>query len=187
MDAAKIMPTGADTPTLEALMARALAGDGAAYAKALRLVLPQINAYLGGKVLPIDREDIAQEILLSLHKARHTYDPARPFMPWVMAIARFRLQDHWRGYYRRRTGQTSGLEDVLELPGDDVTKSREASEDIRRVAKDLSPKQQEIINLMYGQDKSVQEVATQLDMSVSAIKVAAHRAYKVFRQRLKNE
>ncbi|MGB4101691.1 MAG: sigma-70 family RNA polymerase sigma factor [Alphaproteobacteria bacterium] len=176
-----------DAPSLEVLMARALTGDGAAYAQALRRVLPEINTFLNGKVLPKDREDIAQDILLSLHKARHTYDATRPLMPWVMAIARFRLQDHWRGYYRRRADQTSCLDDIQELPGADVTKDREASEDIRRVAKDLPPKQQEILNLMYGHDKSVQEVATALNMSVSAVKVAAHRAYKVFRQRLKSK
>ena len=168
-------------------MGRALAGDSTAYAQALRLALPQIHAYLSGKVLPKDRDDIAQEILLSLHKARHTYDPARPFMPWVLAIARYRLHDHWRSYYRRRTPQTTGLEDILEIPGEDVTKQCESSEDLRRIVKDLPAKQQQILNLMYGEDKSVQEVAHAMNMSVSAVKVAAHRAYKVFRQRFKDE
>lgn len=180
-------PEGSNAPTLETLMERALAGDGVAYATALRRILPQINAFLGGKVQPKDREDIVQDILLSLHKARHTYDGSRPFMPWVIAIAKYRLHDHWRSYYRHRTGQTDGLDDILELPDDNVTKTRETSEDIRRVAKDLPPKQREILNLMYGQDKSVQEVATVMRMSVSAVKVAAHRAYKIFRQRLTDE
>lgn len=193
MDATEKTQTGtlnadtSDAPTLETLMARALTGDSVAYATALRSILPQLNSFLGGKVQPKDREDVVQDILLSLHKARHTYDATRPFMPWVIAIAKYRLQDHWRSYYRHRTGQTDSLENILELPGDDVTKSKEASEDIRRVVKDLPQKQKEILNLMYGEDKSVQEVAVAMRMSVSAVKVAAHRAYKVFRQRLIDE
>ena len=33
-------------------------------------------------------DDLVQETLLQLHRARHTYDSAYPLMPWAMAIAR---------------------------------------------------------------------------------------------------
>lgn len=172
---------------LEALMASAMAGDGRAYAEVLRVVTSALKASLVSRVPPADRDDLIQNILLSIHKARHTYDPSRPLMPWVMAIARYRLQDHWRTHYRQRSNVTNSLDDALELPGADVTKGLEASEDIRRVAKSLPEKQQRIIGLMYGEDKSVQEVADTMKMSVSAVKVAAHRAYKTFRKKLKDE
>jgi hypothetical protein len=35
-----------------------------------------------------DIEDIVQNILLSVHGVRATYDPQRPIMPWLLAIAR---------------------------------------------------------------------------------------------------
>ena len=44
-------------------------------------------------------DDLMQEILISIHKARHTYDGNRPYKPWVYAIAKFRLQDHLRAHY----------------------------------------------------------------------------------------
>src|SRR3546814_17990600 len=50
---------------------------------------------------PSDIEDIVQEILLSLHVARATYDPQRPFLPWLMAIARNRMADGARFHERR--------------------------------------------------------------------------------------
>src|SRR3546814_3117944 len=50
---------------------------------------------------PSDIEDIVQEILLSLHVARATYDPQRPFLPWLMAIARNRMADGARCHARR--------------------------------------------------------------------------------------
>jgi RNA polymerase sigma factor (sigma-70 family) len=33
-------------------------------------------------------DDLSQETFLQIHRARHTYDPAYPVIPWVMAIAR---------------------------------------------------------------------------------------------------
>jgi RNA polymerase sigma-70 factor, ECF subfamily len=33
-------------------------------------------------------DDLVQETFLQLHRARHTYDPSFPLMPWAMAIAR---------------------------------------------------------------------------------------------------
>ena len=44
-------------------------------------------------------DDLLQEILISIHKARHTYDGERPYKPWAYAIAKFRLQDYLRAHY----------------------------------------------------------------------------------------
>jgi RNA polymerase sigma-70 factor (ECF subfamily) len=41
-----------------------------------------------------------QDVLLSLHAVRATYDPSRPFMPWVFAIVGNRLVDGARRYVR---------------------------------------------------------------------------------------
>src|SRR5687767_383825 len=89
---------------LGALMAAAQRGDSAAYRELLEAVTPRVRrlirrrrGFLGdGSV-----EDIVQDVLLSLHTARATYDSARPFMPWLMALVRNRLADHARSYARR--------------------------------------------------------------------------------------
>ncbi|MBS0558713.1 MAG: hypothetical protein JSR21_01540 [Proteobacteria bacterium] len=44
----------------------------------------------------IDAEDAVQDILLTVHAVRHTYDPSRPFKPWPVGIARHRLLDRLR-------------------------------------------------------------------------------------------
>jgi RNA polymerase sigma-70 factor, ECF subfamily len=171
-------------PTLEALMQLALAGDQAAYAKLLQQLSQTLARLLARKVPAADRDDVLQDILLSVHKARHTYDPARAFLPWALAIARYRLQDHWRTYYRYNSGQHTPLEDVAEILGTDVTETMHQHEAINKSLQSLSPRQRDIIGRMYGRDASVQEVADQLKMNVSAVKVAAHRAYKILRQQL---
>jgi RNA polymerase sigma-70 factor (ECF subfamily) len=170
--------------SLEQKMAQALAGDKTAYSQVLSTISRHLSAYLTNKVAPKDRDDVVQEILLSVHKARHTYDNARPLLPWVMAIAKYRLLDHWRRHYGHGFDQMTDIEDLKDILSTDATKTIESHEDIRRALASLPIRQQEIINLMYRQDKSVQEVATLLHMSVSAVKVAAHRSYKILRQRL---
>jgi len=170
--------------TLEDMMKLALAGDRDAYSRVLQSIKAELGGYLGRKVPPKDREDVMQEILLSVHKARHTYDAQRPLMPWVMAIARFRLMDYWRQRYSPSGRETADIDDFKNILSEDRSQNMETHEDIRKVLDSLPPKQQQIIDLMYRQDKGVQEVADMLNISVSAVKVTAHRTYKIFRKRL---
>jgi RNA polymerase sigma-70 factor, ECF subfamily len=174
-------------PTLEQQMRAAMAGDARAYEDALKAISQRLAPYLARKLAAKDRDDVLQDILLSIHRSRHTYDNARPLMPWVMAIAHYRLQDHWRRHYGHGFKDMADIEELKNILSADETESLERHEDIRRVIEELPPKQRAILGLMYGQDKSVQEVADLMNMSVSAVKVAAHRSYKVFRKRLKGE
>lgn len=66
-----------------------------------------------------------QDVLLSLHAVRATYDPQRPFMPWLLAILRNRLVDGARRHGRTATHEVR-VEDL------DVTFRRPARIPIRR-------------------------------------------------------
>ncbi|MBP7253729.1 MAG: sigma-70 family RNA polymerase sigma factor [Alphaproteobacteria bacterium] len=178
------MLTAEQEQKLQTQMAAAQKGDKHAYSELLTTLTRFFSDFLLRKVPPRDRDDVVQDILLSLHKARHTYTPDRPFMPWVMAIARYRLHDHWRLHYRHDALNTGNIDDVAENFGQDVTETYEISEDVRRAMKGLNEKQKQVVAQMYGQDLNVQEVADNLKMSVSAVKVTAHRAYKVLRGKL---
>ncbi len=85
---------------LEGLMRKSLEGDKAAYSKLLhetgRLLRPFLSRRLS---FESEAEDVLQEILISIHKARHTYDGMRPYKPWMFAIAKFRLKDYLRVHY----------------------------------------------------------------------------------------
>ena len=81
-------------------------GDAVAYQRLLRDCLPIIAGTVRAQGVPPDRvDDVVQDTLLTIHRARATYDPARPFLPWLRAIARRRAIDA-----ARRTGRA-------ELPG----------------------------------------------------------------------
>ena len=165
-------------------MAAALLGDQRAYGRLLEQLATLLRRNLSSRLKPQDKEDVVQDILLSVHKARHTYEPDRPLLPWVMAIARYRLHDHWRGRFRQNEHNKIDIQDISENFGHDVTEGLEWGEDIRRGMESLPTKQRAILQHMYGEDLSVQEVAEKMGMNVSAVKVAAHRAYKLLRRKL---
>src|SRR5688572_63465 len=94
-------PTQSDE--LGRLMKAAQAGDADAYLDLLRTVTPRIRQVIARQRGFAGREtveDLVQDVLLSLHAVRATYDPKRPFMPWLLAILRNRLADGARRYSR---------------------------------------------------------------------------------------
>jgi RNA polymerase sigma-70 factor (ECF subfamily) len=170
---------------LEALMRRSLAGDQRAYAALLQETSRLLRPFLARRLsFTNEVDDLLQEILISIHRARHTYDGNRPYKPWVYAIARFRLQDHLRAHYSdqlHHAGDLSGMEESLH---EDVTESAISYESISVEVQKLPEKQATILRLMHRDGYTAREVAEKIGMKESAVKVAAHRAYKVLRQKL---
>jgi DNA-directed RNA polymerase specialized sigma24 family protein len=94
--------------TWRALMAAAQDGDGAAYARLLSELLPVLRRVVRRKWRTSqDAEDIVQEVLMSLHSVRQTYDPRRPFMPWLMTITSRRIADAARRASARYSHETT--------------------------------------------------------------------------------
>jgi len=173
---------------LEELMRKSMGGDKLAYTKLLRETARFLRPFLS-KRLSFDSEvdDLMQEILISIHKARHTYDGQRPYKPWVYAIARFRLQDYLRMHYAdqlRHAEELTGMEKNLQ---EDVTESGISYESISAEVEKLPERQAAILRLMHQEGYTDKEVAAKLGMTESAVKVAAHRAYKVLRQKLERQ
>lgn len=169
----------------EQLMRRSLAGDRAAYAQLLRATGRLLRPFLSRR-LSVDGEadDVLQEILISIHKARHTYDGERPYKPWMYAIAKFRLQDYLRVHYADRLRQAEDISDLENVLSSDVTEAAMSYESISGEVQKLPAKQAAILQLIHQEGYTSKEVAAKLGMTESAVKVAAHRAYKVLRQKL---
>lgn len=171
-----------------ALMIRAQEGDGHAYAALLTMLSSTARKYARnrlGEVAWLD--DVMQETLLTIHAARHTYDPRRPFAPWFYAILSSRMIDVLRKEKRVRSREFAS--DALPEVSPQSTLVQEASDplDARRLetALDALPdRQREIVRALKLKDESVKDVSERLGMSPSAVKVAAHRGYKALRRLL---
>lgn len=170
---------GNENPDLETLMRRAQQGDKQAYNALLRAIIPLLRAFVARRLGPgADVEDVVQNILLSIHRASQTYDSERPFKIWMFAIARHRLNDHLRHIYKKGLPDV-GFDDIAnEIPSPDVTAAQERSEYLKTMLDRLPARQRQIVTMMKVQGYSAQDVAAKMNMSVSAVKVAAHRAYK---------
>ena len=170
---------------LETLMQQALEGDKHAYAELLRETAHFLRPFLRQK-LQADSEvdDLLQEILLSIHKVRHTYDGMRPYKPWAYAIAKYRLLDYLRVHYADRLRSAIDMSELENALQDNVTEYRISYESISGEVSKLPEKQALIIRMMHQEGYTAKEVAEKIGMTESAVKVAAHRAYKTLKHQL---
>ncbi len=167
------------------LMRLSLAGDRQAYSSLLAESARLLRPYLAKRVKNFhDVEDILQEILISLHKARHTYDGNRSYAPWLYAIAHYRLQDYLRKYYVNPLRGASEIAEAENIPAGDVTETGFSYESISSEIENLSGKQPNILRMIHNEGYTAKEVAQKMGMSESAVKVSAHRAYKILREKL---
>lgn len=166
------------------LMARAQDGDGVAY----RRLLEEITPYLRSLAVrrhrdPSDVEDAVQDVLLTIHSIRKTYDPARPFAPWLVAIASRRFVDRLR-----RQGRTRGRETPLTVdhetfsePGTNLQESPDRRA-LEGAINDLPPRQRQAIRLLKLDGMSLKQAAITSGMSITSLKVNTHRAVKRLRK-----
>jgi RNA polymerase sigma-70 factor (ECF subfamily) len=169
------------------LMTRAQQGDGLAYGELLTMLTIAGRQYVRSKLgdAPCS-DDVVQETLLSVHRARATYDPRRPFAPWFYAILSNRVIDSVRR--ERRIAAREVKPEILPEPA----AARESGHDEPRIdaaritsaLSALPPRQREIVSSLKLQGESVRQVGARMGMTESAVKVAAHRGYKALRRLL---
>ncbi len=161
-------------------------GDGAAYACLLSELLPMLRRVVHRKWRSAqDVEDIVQEVLLSVHAVRQTYDPRRPFMPWLMTITSRRIADAARKVSARSANETTV--DVMPetFAGHETKKEQEVVDDqeaVRWAMSMLPAGQREAIELLKLKGLSLQEASVVTGKSVASLKVTVHRAMKAMRQ-----
>jgi len=175
------------TADWSAAMARAQGGDREAY----RRLLEDITPYLRGLAARHmrnrgDIEDAVQDVLLTVHTVRHTYDPARPFGPWLVAIANRRIVDALR-----KRGRIGAHETVLDTdyetffsPAANLQEEAADAHAVRDAVDGLPAAQREAVRMLKLEEMSLKEAASASGMSIAALKVATHRALQTLRKRL---
>jgi|SRR5205085_2679678 len=171
------------------LMRLAQDGDRVAYRRLLTQVAPLLRQWLKRRFLPDPEvEDIVQDVLLSVHAARATYDWRRPFLPWLMAIARNRAADAARRHGRRKAREVA-VEQYPETSEDQATNMIEKvygdPEALRTAMNKLPEGQRKAIELVKLREMSLKQAAAASGMSIGALKVATHRATRTLRLALK--
>lgn len=164
----------ADEATFARLMAAMQDGDRAAANVLLTEAGVWLERYFRRRVPPAQVDDLVQEVLIALHAKRATWDPARPFLPWLAAIARYRWVDHLRRVYREageELGEDTGAQDSEE----DVVLARVSLE---RLFAHLPSGQAAAIELVKIEGLSIGEASQRTGQSESLVKVNIHRGLK---------
>lgn len=164
----------ADEPTFARLMAAAQDGDKAAANVLLSEVGVWLERYFRRRLPPHQIDDLVQEVLIAFYTKRGTYDPSRPFLPWLAAIARYRWVDHLRKVYKH-DGKELMEDDAVEDSEEEVVLARVS---LDRLFKQLPDKQAEVIELVKISGLSVREAAEKTGQSESLVKVNIHRGLK---------
>lgn len=166
-------------------MAAAQDGDNAAYARLLREILPFLRVLARRRCADPDRaEDVVQDVLLTLHRVRHTYDPGRPFSPWLAAICERRSIDALRRRVRqgaRETQDDRAYETFADPSANRDVEANEAAEALAAMIAELPPGQREALELVKVKEMSLIEASKASGQSVGALKVSVHRAIKALR------
>jgi len=163
----------ADSQNWGQLMAAAQAGDGNGYRTLLSELAVWLRRYYARRLPPAMTEDAVQDVLLAIHEKRHTYDPERPFGPWLAAIARYKWIDRLRSL---KAEATEPLDENIGTPhhGESVI----AGSTFQQLMAELKPPQAEAIRLVKLEGYSVEDASRVTGQSVSLIKVNIHRGIK---------
>ncbi len=170
-----------------ALMARAQAGDGAAYRTLLQAISPWLRQLASARFRArADVEDVVQDVLLTLHAIRHTYDPSRPFRPWLVAVAKRRIADRLRTDIRRGARETflQPEHETFAAPETNPMEEESEARRLRQAVLQLPEAQRQAVTMLKLEEKSLAETAAATGFSVAALKVSSHRALKKLRKLL---
>jgi RNA polymerase sigma-70 factor (ECF subfamily) len=163
-------------------MALAQAGDHAAYHVVLDDVRAMLKGFLRRRLTdPEEAADVLQEILMTVHRGRHTYDPSRPFEPWLFSIVRHVIVDHVRRRKRVARVELLGDDDLSAMAAPEAISSSDVLHDA--LAR-LPPTQREAFEMLQLEGLSVADAAARAGASPGALRVRAHRAYKALRELL---
>jgi len=168
-------------------MARAQNGDAAAYRALLASIAPYARTIAARALRErADAEDVVQEVLVTVHRIRHTYDPARPFRPWLVAIVRHRVLDRLRAQGRRAAWEIGWVAEAETFVADAANSDDAPWDDgpLRAAMASLPEGQRRAIEMTKLREMSLQEASAASGMTVGALKVAVHRGMAKLRQLL---
>jgi RNA polymerase sigma factor (sigma-70 family) len=165
-------------------MQAGLDGDARAHRALLSALVPVLRRYYARRIAAAaDVEDLVQDTLIAVHTRRASYDRDRPFAPWLFAVARYKMVDHFR-----RSRSDVALDDLGDLLGDEGFEDAVGARlDVDAALATLTPKQAASIRATKIDGLSVAETAARDSISEVDVKVSVHRGLKALARRLKGE
>jgi RNA polymerase sigma-70 factor (ECF subfamily) len=172
----------------DAAMDRYATGDEGAFGDIYDAVAPRVFGYLRRQIRDEARaEDLVQQTLLCMHRARGTFITGSAVLPWAFAIARRLLIDEIRRDKRSVLAQSEVVSDDLGPCSDHASpdghaEAKEMAQILQRELRRLPESQRVAFELMRIDGLSHTEAAEVLGATVTAVKLRVHRAYTALRR-----
>ncbi|CAN5361039.1 sigma-70 family RNA polymerase sigma factor [soil metagenome] len=172
---------GKDEKELARLLRAAIAGDERAYAAFLERIGALIRGFARKRIVRggIDPEDIVQETLLAIHVKRHTWMSGAPVLPWVYAIARYKLIDAFR---RRGSRVEVDIDDIAHTVAQPET-AAVSERDVGHILDSLPARQRAVVASISVEGRSIGDTARSLGMTEATVRVTLHRGLAAIFQR----
>lgn len=190
MASVQAQQANSDDARRAALMAAAQGGDRTAYDTLLRDCISFVKGVARRSGVPSDRvDDVVQDVLMTIHRARQTYDPSRSFSAWLHAIASRRAIDVLRQTGRRSAREVHApiaFESHADESADPATglHRADAAGRIAQALATLPERQREAVQVLVLDDRSLAEASAATSRSKGALKVNLHRALRALRASL---
>jgi RNA polymerase sigma-70 factor (ECF subfamily) len=162
-------------------MVRYQQADAAAVEELVTLLSPRLLRFLAWpQTNAHSAEDLLQDCWMRIHRARHTYRPSEPVLPWIFAIARHTRLDGYRKRRRRELRETL----VAEVPESAVRETPAATpdDDLLGMIETLPRSQQDVLVMLKVSGMTLEEVARATGSTVGSVKQKSHRAYVKLRE-----
>ena len=181
-----------DERELSRLMKLSQAGDSESYKLLLTRLQTMLTKcvensfYRFGMKSTGGQEDVVQEIMIAIHTKRANYDPEQFFLPWMYAIARYKIIDFSRKnkvLFRRTVSLDDELSNLEMIFSHDLGTSR----DVEVLLKLLPEKQSDVLKLVKLEGLSIEEASQKTGYSPSDIKVTVHRALKTLQEKMEGQ
>ena len=169
------------------LLAAAQRGDSDAYRGFLNAIVPFVRAIARRRCWSEDMaDDVVQDVLLTVHRVRHTYQPGRPVEPWLAAIVVRRSIDatRKRGRIGRQEVFNEAAYETFADPRANEPMDADAPRMLARMTEGLSHGQKEAIELVKIREMTLAEASLASGQSIASLKVNIHRAMKKLRLNL---
>jgi len=128
-------------------------------------------------------EDIMQEVARQATANFDQYDHTKPFLGWLIGIARQRIADSYRARNRRPIVFSSDIVDSFSRVYEQLeTEEDDRTEGLRHCLDKLSDRHRRVLDLKYGRRQSTKTIAQQVGSSPGAIDTMIYRIREALRK-----
>ena len=131
-----------------------------------------------------DAEDVTQDVFLRIFRSIKRYSPEQSFERWLLAIATNSALNLLRTRYRETRKQSAYV--MSRRAGSSANEERNVEHKLTldRALAALDPTTRTAISLRFLESQTYSEIAAQLEMTQSAVKMRVHRGIEQLRRNL---